>query len=77
VVAIARLWGRTGLLVGTVIGVDLSAPDGRSYWVWNPGGCTPQEQSTTEDYLIWSCVTSCGGIPVEGRSWGQVKSLYR
>jgi len=60
-----------------VIGEDLSAPDGRSYWVWNPGGCNPQEQSTTEDYMIWSCVTPCGPTPVESRSWGQVKNLYR
>jgi hypothetical protein len=60
-----------------VVGEDLSAPDGRSYWVPNPEGCTPLNQSTQNDYMIWSCVTTCGPTPVEGRSWGQVKSLYR
>ena len=60
-----------------VIGQDASAPHGRSYWAWNPTGCSPQEQSTAEDYMIWSCVTSCGAVPVEGSSWGQIKALYR
>ncbi len=60
-----------------VVGQDLSAPDGRSYWTPDPGGCTPQNQSTGDDYMIWSCVTPCGATPIEGKSWGQVKSLYR
>lgn len=60
-----------------VIGQDTSAAHGRSYWAWNPTGCSPQEQSTVEDYMIWSCVTSCGTVPVEGSAWGQIKTLYR
>lgn len=60
-----------------VIGQDEASPDGRSYWSWNPTGCSPQDQSTAEDYMIWSCVTSCDVVPVEGRSWGQVKAHYR
>jgi hypothetical protein len=59
-----------------VVGDDLSAPHGRSYWAWT-AGCSPQEQSTGEDYMIRSCVTSCGTTPVEDRSWGRVKILYR
>ena len=60
-----------------VIGQDESAPHGRSYWAWNPTGCSPQEQSTAEDYMIWSCVTPCSGVPVESSGWGQIKALYR
>jgi len=59
-----------------VVGQDLSGSAGRSYWVANPNGCTPMNQ-TSDNYMIWSCVTPCGSTPVEGKSWGQVKTLYR
>ena len=58
-----------------VVGEDLSAPDSRSYWT--PDDCAPLNLSTGNDYMIWSCVTSCGPTPVEEASWGSVKSIYR
>jgi len=59
-----------------VIGNDLADPDGRSYWVGQPNGCTPGN-SAGADYMLWSCVTPCGPTPVEQMHWGQVKGLYR
>jgi hypothetical protein len=59
-----------------VVGQDLSGSDMRSYWVANPNGCVPQNQ-TTDDYMIWSCVTPCGATPVAATTWGHVKTLYR
>jgi len=59
-----------------VVGQDLAAPDGRSYWVGDPGGCSPVNPAGT-DYMIWSCVTPCGGTPVETSNWGRIKSIYR
>lgn len=58
-----------------VVGEDLSAPDGRSYFTAND--CGPENQTTVNDYMIWSCVTPCGPTPVEQGTWGSVKSIYR
>jgi len=57
-----------------VIGSDLSGSDNRSNWT--DGDCAPGN-ATTDDYMIWSCVTPCGATPAEARSWGHVKSLFR
>ncbi|MEZ4650403.1 MAG: hypothetical protein R3E97_16770 [Candidatus Eisenbacteria bacterium] len=57
-----------------VVGEDLAAPDGRSYW--SAAECAPVNASGGNDYMIWSCVTPCGPTPIENESWGGVKSIY-
>lgn len=59
-----------------VVGEDYSGFNGRAYWAGVPNGCAPTNQAGS-NYMIWSCVTSCGPSPVEARSWGRIKSLYR
>ena len=58
-----------------VVGDDYAGPDNRSYWT--PSTSDPVNNSGAVDYMIWSCVTPCGGTPTEETSWGNVKSLYR
>jgi len=58
-----------------VVGEDYSAVDNRSYWSYDTG-CAPVNLGGA-DWMIWSCVTGCGEVPVATKSWGQVKSLYR
>jgi hypothetical protein len=58
-----------------VIGEDYSAPDYRSYWT--PSTCDPVNSLGGDDLMVWSCVTACGGVPVEEASWGEIKRIYR
>ena len=62
-----------------VVGEDLyGGPDGRSYFSNNPTGCNPTYQITSDDWMIWSCVTPCcDPSATENVCWGAIKSLYR
>jgi len=57
-----------------VVGEDFSAPDNRSYWTSTT--CDPVNSAGGVDYMIWSCITPCGGTPTEPTSWGSIKQLY-
>jgi hypothetical protein len=59
-----------------VVGQDLSGSAGRSYWSMSPGGCT-LVNPTTDNYMIWSCVTPCAPVPANQTTWGTIKGLYR
>lgn len=58
-----------------VVGEDLSSPDGRSYW--SPDPCDLVNNTTFQDYMIWSCVTACGATPTIESTWGTLKATYR
>lgn len=58
-----------------VVGEDLSGPDARSYWT--AGDCSLLNLSTSNDYMIWSCVTPCEPTPTTESTWGAIKSNYR
>ena len=58
-----------------VVGQDFNSPDARSYW--SPDPCDLVNLSTSEDYMIWSCVTECGPTPTIESTWGTLKANYR
>ncbi len=59
-----------------VCGEDLSAPDNRSYWSFN-GRCGPENENTSSDLMIWSCVKICGTVSTTESTWGSIKTEYR
>ncbi len=61
-----------------VTGEDTDPPyDARSYQNNTDVGDCELINVTGSDLLIWSCVTPCGGTPVEEGTWGTIKSHYR
>ncbi len=59
-----------------VCGEDLSAPDSRSYWSLN-GRCGPENENTSADLMVNSCVTTCGTVSTSEATWGRIKTEYR
>ena len=57
-----------------VVGLDLNGPFSGETWFWDWTGWTLVD---TADAMIRAVVRDSSEVPVEARSWGQVKSEYR